>query len=165
MTPSKSTAHTARKRAARHLPMIHGVESLSAMLAVAAGDGDTRLVAAMLGAGAAIDRGRMGLFGGTPLHFAARKAQVAMVMLLLAHGATPSVRTESGLTPLHYAAEFGHARIVKLLLDAGADASLANKWGQTPLNLARLEDFRGIVRLLESAAVRPAPHAFAEAAP
>jgi ankyrin repeat protein/catechol 2,3-dioxygenase-like lactoylglutathione lyase family enzyme len=62
-------------------------------------------------------------FGGwTGLHEAAARGHLAVVRLLLEHGASPDAR-EAGdnTTPLHWAAAHGHLDVVRALLDAGSD--------------------------------------------
>ena len=49
---------------------------------------------------------------------------LALVRLLLEHGADPNQRRGDGTTPLHGAAWRGLARVVQELVDAGADRSL-----------------------------------------
>lgn len=92
--------------------------------------------------------------GETPLHAALcrpnRPAATHIVHLLLAAGADPNARTQSGAetgsfmrdsrtkaeTPLHRAAAFGTEETIQLLLDAGADVGIKDKNGDTPLTWA-----------------------------
>jgi uncharacterized protein len=50
---------------------------------------------------------------------------LALVRLLVEHGADVGARRKDGMTPLHSAAWRGHAAVVAALLDAGADRSAA----------------------------------------
>ena len=65
---------------------------------------------------------------------------LALVGLLLEHGADPSQPRRDGMTPLHSAAWRGLDRVVQELLDAGADATAAATSGphagQTPADVA-----------------------------
>ena len=72
------------------------------------------------------------------LHKAARKGNLGAVNRLIARGANPNARDESGGTPLHLAAWRGYVGIVQALLVGGADP---NAWsrenrGKTPLGNA-----------------------------
>jgi len=75
--------------------------------------------------------------GHCPLHVAASKGNVALVLLFIDEGAEVSAKDSKGYTPLHHAASRGHFDAVRLLLDKGADMSITNKHG-TPLHLAAL---------------------------
>jgi hypothetical protein len=58
--------------------------------------------------------------GETPLHHAARHGDLAVIEVLLAHGADPNAKTPVGATPLHVARAFGEEKAAKRLVDAGA---------------------------------------------
>ncbi len=84
-----------------------------AALCIAARNGETRAVAALLNNGADADAR-----DHEPLIDACKNGYAEIVKLLLDHGA----KTEGGNDdPLTWAASNGHADIVKLLIDAGAD--------------------------------------------
>lgn len=72
----------------------------------------------------------------TPLHIAAASDDVALVQLLLNHGADVSPKAESHFTPLHIAAAKGRLANLQALINAGADINAATEQGQTPLMLA-----------------------------
>ena len=65
---------------------------------------------------------------------------LALVRLLLEHGAEVDARRADGMTPLHAAAWRGLGRVVQELLDAGADpaatATSGPHAGQTPADTA-----------------------------
>jgi ankyrin repeat protein len=73
--------------------------------------------------------------GTTPLHWAARINDPALVRALLQAGAT-HVANRYGTTPLELAAENGSPRVIEALLDAGADAKTATPEGETVLMTA-----------------------------
>jgi ankyrin repeat protein len=74
--------------------------------------------------------------GDTPLHWASKYGNDAIVSLLLENGAKVNVKGEYGWTPLHYASSRGQDAVISLLLENGADVD-AKKWnGETPLHEA-----------------------------
>ena len=86
--------------------------------------------------------------GGTPLHntangcFTNETRYVAVVKVLLAHGADVNARRHGNQTPLHRAAEWGRPQILRALLAAGADPNARDDDGKTPLDLANVSDDR-----------------------
>ncbi len=88
---------------------------------------------ALLGAQARPDTGD----GMTPLHWAARRGDVAAAVQLIKAGATLEATTRVGdYTPLHVASKEGHGTVVKALLDAGGNAKAVTTSGTTALHLA-----------------------------
>jgi ankyrin repeat protein len=73
--------------------------------------------------------------GLTPLVFAARRNDLALVQVLLAAGADVNQVTEYGWTPLLVATQNRYYQLGSFLLDKGADPNIANKGGWTPLYL------------------------------
>ena len=59
---------------------------------------------------------RIGFFGETPLHEAARGGHDDILQLLLNHGASVNAVDNDGDTPLHDAAREGHVKCVKVCL-------------------------------------------------
>lgn len=74
--------------------------------------------------------------GYTPLHRASYNANVALVKMLLAHGADPNARTLFGWTPVHSSCQWTHAECVAVLLQHGADVNARTHGDQTPLHIA-----------------------------
>lgn len=75
------------------------------------------------------------------LYHAIRSGSIAVVRLLLEHGANPNIHfigTEccNGATPLHLAVYEENAAILEELLKAGADLNETNDAGQTPVAFA-----------------------------
>jgi ankyrin repeat protein len=73
----------------------------------------------------------------TPLHSATAGSHVAIVDLLLRHGADPNAVEGNGMTPLHTAAGNGNRETVALLVNAGADPTHQSHDGRTPAAVAR----------------------------
>ena len=71
--------------------------------------------------------------GNTPLHLAAEKNYVSIVIKLLQHGALPNTRDQLGNPPVIRAARWGHTRSVQALHASGADINLRGSGGMTAL--------------------------------
>ncbi|RWS29021.1 zinc finger protein-like protein [Leptotrombidium deliense] len=69
----------------------------------------------------------------TPLHWATRQGHLQMVVILMQHGADPSIFDGEGCTCLHLAAQFGHTSIVAYFLAKGQDVDIPDANGMTPL--------------------------------
>ena len=90
-----------------------------------------------------------------PIHTAARCGSLAIVELLVLHGANLGLVDSSGRTALHSAAAAGHSAVLALLLDASGDVFIEqmNDSGMTCLHLAVQNNMLDCVRaLLEFAA-------------
>jgi hypothetical protein len=90
--------------------------------------------------------------GQTPLISACTEKSnsnhIAIVRLLLEHGADANACTYGGRTALHKACYYGLEEIVKMLLDYVADLDVLNEIGSTPLISAMYSKHYGIARLL-----------------
>jgi ankyrin repeat protein len=89
-------------------------------LRVAAIDGDTARLTALLDAGADVDAADA--HGWTALMLAAKRGHGDAVCLLLDRGATVNARNDHDGTAIGYAAGRGHRAIVQALCEHGADA-------------------------------------------
>jgi uncharacterized protein len=78
--------------------------------------------------------------GTTPLHWAVRANDLAMVEALLAAGAEPQARDRYGLTPVSLACSNANSAILAKLLDAGADRNSPDPQGTTALMIAARTD-------------------------
>ncbi len=76
------------------------------------------------------------MFNDTPLHYAARRRNLAAAQALLAKNADPNRQNKKGETPIFLAAGRGDAAIVDLLLKNGAKPDIKNKKGQSVLDYA-----------------------------
>ena len=68
-------------------------------------------------------------------------ANLALVRLLVSHGADIHKADDDSWTPLHAAAANGHASIARYLMDRGADTQAATEEGETALDLVDGEDY------------------------
>ncbi len=99
--------------------------------------------------------------GATPFLRAAQSGDVALMRLLLAHGADPKITTTNGDTALMVAAGIGWVEgvtyewseaetldAVKLCLDLGFDPNVRDNEGRTPLHGAAHKGRNSVVQLL-----------------
>ncbi|KAF9921642.1 hypothetical protein FBU30_008294 [Linnemannia zychae] len=77
------------------------------------------------------------LHGCTPLHLAARRGHLEMVMVLVQLGGDVNSRGERQWTPLHESMSQNHSNISSLLVACGADLEATNDAGETPADLGR----------------------------
>ena len=116
----------------------------------AATAGRAATVAAILVAGAAVDKPRND--GATPLFMSAQLGHVEVVAALLAAGAAvDKPQHTTGCTPLMQSAQNGHAEIVAALLSAGAAVDKSADHGGTSLFLASLTGHAEVVKALLAA--------------
>ena len=80
--------------------------------------------------------------GWTPLHYAATKANVPMMRLLLENHAYIDAPSPNGTTPLMMAAHYGSALATKMLLEEGADPRLKNHLGLSAIDFAQNGPFK-----------------------
>ena len=109
--------------------------------------------------------------GATPLMRAAKKGDVEMMRVLLAHGADPKSRTKAGTEALMFAAGLGGVGrftafeerqatetdfidAARLCLEGGADVNAANGNGQTALHLAVTVRSESFIRFLTERGAR-----------
>ncbi|HEX7184223.1 MAG TPA: ankyrin repeat domain-containing protein [Thermoanaerobaculia bacterium] len=142
----RADAAAARTLLARHpgLPAELTPEDRQALL-LAVEEGREASVRLMAELGFGLDW--EGPWGGTPLHHAAWRGNVAMVRLLLELGAPVNVRDRQfGSSPLGWAghgsshcrnADDDYLAVVEALLAAGADRETSiNRWGEPPESMA-----------------------------
>lgn len=75
--------------------------------------------------------------GWAPLHYAATRGHLAVMILLLDNHAYIDAASPNGSTPLMMAAHYGTSSAVKLLLEAGADPMLKNEQGLSAIDFAQ----------------------------
>ena len=121
-------------------------------LARAADHGHTRICAALLDRGAAVDQSSELGHNLTPLYLACRFNQFETAELLIARGANMEfVNRENGYVPLHVACLQGNINLVQLLLDQGADAKQVSRNGHKPLQLASCQGHVDVAEMLIAA--------------
>lgn len=87
--------------------------------------------------------------GTRAMHIAVMFHKPHIVHMLIAAGADPYSRQESGLTPLHFAAVAGLCDIIHMLLDRGGiNINARDNHGMTPLHHAAVASHVDVVRLL-----------------
>ena len=87
--------------------------------------------------------------GQTPLHYAARKGNKAIVAILIKEGAKLDIQDNLGQTALHRAVFFDNQSTLQQLIHAGADKTLRDKQGQTAFDLADSLGYQGLAALLK----------------
>lgn len=91
--------------------------------------------------------------GRTPLFYAAKDGDLAIVDELIRHGANPNAQDKALETPLHFAAREYQLETAHHLIESGANPNIPDDHGNTPLWRAVFES-RGrgeMIRLLLSA--------------
>jgi ankyrin repeat protein len=91
----------------------------------------------LVDAGADVNRPSRNAIRVAPLHSAVESGSMALLNLLLEHGARPDAVEFLEATPLHSAAARGSKEMVERLLAAGADKGRKTKDGKTAADLAR----------------------------
>jgi len=88
--------------------------------------------------------------GGTPLIWAAKHGNLALVKLLLQQAAVdPTLSNRWDQTPLIHATKAGHEDVVKILLGRGdVNPHSSDEAGRTPLSYAAESGLGGVVRVL-----------------
>lgn len=94
--------------------------------------------------------------GDAALHIVTKGRDTVWLNFLLAKGAKPDVRNNSGDTPLMIASQIGWAEGISLLVQKRASVDLANAAGETPLMRAVQNRDVNTVRLLLMAGANPA---------
>ena len=118
-------------------------------LARAADYGHTRICAALLDRGAAVDQSSELGHNLTPLYLACNSNRFETAELLVARGANMEfVSRANGYAPLHVACHAGQINLVQLLLDHGADIKRASRNGHKPLSIASGNGHVEVVELM-----------------
>ena len=136
---------------------------------IAAVNGRSRIVKALLNKGARVSMADVGGFNA--LHLAAGRGHL-VVNLLVAAGSNLEATTSDdgdgniGFTALHAAAEAGRLGVVSSLVDSGSNLEAATSDdGSTPLHLAADEGQLGVMSVLIEAGANPNSRRFNGATP
>lgn len=124
-------------------PLLESGRRQMSLLTYAAMQGDAKLIAGLLAAGARLENASDDW--GTPLMMAAAKGDLASLNELLKAGAKVEDRNKWGETALILAARFGTLEKVKALIDAGAIVAQADNEGNTALAAAAGSDSPAVV--------------------
>ncbi len=95
------------------------------------------IVGILLEAGADVNR-LSGDRGYSPLMDAAQKGDLAIVEILLSHGADPNIRSRDGQTALILSAGRGDVPMCRALVKRGADPNVSDKLGMSASGYAKL---------------------------
>ncbi|MGE7139443.1 ankyrin repeat domain-containing protein [Luteibacter sp. NPDC031894] len=127
------------------------------VLTLAALSPDTRLLRALIGKGAQVNRAHNGI---TALLAASRDSwhgRPEAVLTLLTNGANAAGADGEGNTPLHGAVLSAEPTVAAMLLDAGAPVDAVNHAGETPLVIACRAANWTLARFLLDHGAKPAP--------
>ncbi len=103
---------------------------------IAAADGERSAAVTLLLEKGANPNIRAQFNGQTALHFAARKGNLGIVILLLNGGAEPNPVDPSGHTPLWAAAFQNHPQVIRALVKNGANLNHRDSNGNTAISIA-----------------------------
>ncbi|KAG0200851.1 hypothetical protein BGX28_006188 [Mortierella sp. GBA30] len=96
---------------------------------------DVMLTLSLIKSGSPVSQHDM--HGCTPLHLAARRGHLEMVMVLVQLGGDVNSKGERQWTPLHESISQNHSNISSLLIACGADLKATNDAGETPEDVGR----------------------------
>lgn len=128
--PGTSTLPPASAAKGSEPPLAPGTPS--ELVSVSGAGGDASPAPSGLSRGASGDD----LRGGSVLHLACRRGDLAAVELLLQHGAALDALDWAGRTPLHLCMLCGHDTCAKVLLTRGASVVAKDREGRTSLETA-----------------------------
>jgi ankyrin repeat protein len=134
------------------LLLSRGASTTGALTIAASYRGTADSVRALVDAGAAVNPPAAQRVRNTPLVFASMSGDLENVKLLLAHGADPSVGSQTNL-PLGAAITFGHPDVVQALITAGASTGIRESTGINLLHWAAITNRPGVIPLLAAAKV------------
>ncbi len=128
--------------------VVEGLDSESTHFLTAVYYGEVELVRAYLKKEPNAAREHRSSKGSHAAYAATHSNSLAMLDLVLEHGADPIAANEEEWQPIHVAANNGRAELFDRLVQVGADPNAAGNSGWTALHLATTNDDLGMVRHL-----------------
>lgn len=117
--------------------------------------GDLDTVDVMLAAGEARVTQPLDDYSAQPIHLAAGKGNIALIDLLVRHGADVNAMDKDDETPLITAAKWNEPQAVIKLLELGAARDHRDKGGMTALFRAAMDNRTQVVEILTNAGADP----------
>ncbi|MEQ8352790.1 MAG: ankyrin repeat domain-containing protein [Leptospiraceae bacterium] len=132
---------------------INGQNQVSAL--IAAVDGNRTSVVALLLQRGADPNLKADFNGQTALHFAAKRGNLGVVILLLESGAKPDAVDPSGHTPLWGASFQNHPQVIRALVNHGANLQHKDGNGNTAMSIAAAGGGREAIEELSALGLEP----------
>ncbi|KZL84696.1 ankyrin repeat protein [Colletotrichum incanum] len=126
--------------------------SISKALHWAIRQGQVESVECLLGLGTTLTQNET---KETPLHLAAYRGNIAVIAMLLAHGADINATNSSGWSPLDIASKQGDLDVIKFLLEKGASVSVDTTYNSSPAVMAMLIEYGVDIDAVNSSGKRP----------
>ena len=97
---------------------------------------------------------KIGTYGDSPLHYAARYGLTEIVRILVENGADVNAKTIHSYTPLHGATFNGYIDVMKILLENGADVAIEDRSGEKAQMMTRNPEILSLLEQYEQMEVK-----------
>jgi cytohesin len=87
--------------------------------------------------------------GLTPVHWASKEGQDAVILILLENGADMNAKKNDGWMPLHVLSFQGYEAIISLLLEKGTNPTITDENAKTSLKIAQEKNKQNYVAVME----------------